>query len=284
VETLRTVAGDVGGRPVVIEGIGFAGGAPATLVDARWEDIAGAFYAGEGVLASDTFARMHSLRVGDSVALRTPDGPRSFRIVGLQRDIFGGDVGSVAVDAAVYRRIWRDDAVNRLHVTVSSGASVLRVRDEIRRRYGEAHYLRVVTVDEMRRAVVAMLDDAYSGAYAVLVVMVAVAMLGVANFQLAALVARRSAFRLLRAVGIARAQMRRTLAFEAALIGAVGVALGLVGGALAGRVLVLGAVPALYGWRFDLVFPLDVAVGLAMLTIVLAIAAAALPGRLAARG
>ena len=91
---------------------------------------------------------------------------------------------------------------------------------------------------------------------AILLVMITVAMLGVTSFLLASLVARRRMFGLLHALGVSAAQMRRTLVLEAALIGMVGTILGLLGGALAGWALVDGAVPALYGWRFELVLPL----------------------------
>jgi putative ABC transport system permease protein len=92
-------------------------------------------------------------------------------------------------------------------------------------------------------------------------------------------VSRRGAFRLLHAVGISVRQMRRTLLFEAAMIGAVGVVLGLVAGTLAGWVLVDGSVPALYGWRFALVLPVAAAAGLTSFTLLLAVSAGAVPAR-----
>jgi putative ABC transport system permease protein len=128
-----------------------------------------------------------------------------------------------------------------------------------------------------------MVDESFAGAYALLLLMIAVAMIGVVNFLLAALVSRQRAFRLLHAIGLSAGQMQRAVAVEAALVAVVAVVLGLIAGSLAGFVLVDGAVPALYGWRFSVVIPLRAAAGLATFTLVLAVVASVVPAKLSLR-
>jgi putative ABC transport system permease protein len=251
---------------------------PPSLHDTSWDQIRDRFHAGDGVLVSDTLSRILNIGRGDRISLSTPRGLRAFQVLAVWTDIFGGDAGSIAAHDQQYRAIWNDAGFSRLHLTVAPGFSPAHLRDEIQRLHGIAHRLRAVTVDETRDAVIGMVDQSFAGAYSLILVMVAVAMLGVVNFLLAALLSRRRLFQLLHAVGLSVAQLRGTLIAEAGLIGLIAVSLGLVGGSMAGWTLVIGCVPALFGWRFDFVMPVVTAATTATSTIVLALTAGVLPG------
>src|SRR6185369_7005238 len=97
--------------PVILQGMDLKN-APTSLLDANWEEVAGAFHAGEGVLVSDTFAQVSGLRRGDDTQLRTPGGVRALRVLPIWRDLFRGDVGSITADAQRFSEIWAGAAVN----------------------------------------------------------------------------------------------------------------------------------------------------------------------------
>ncbi|MGH8297932.1 MAG: FtsX-like permease family protein [Steroidobacteraceae bacterium] len=81
----------------------------------------GAYHQG-ALLLSDSLAWRLRLSPGDSLTLLTPSGARKFPIAGVYRE-YGGGRGSAMVDLAVYRRLWRDEAVTAIGLYLAPGVA-----------------------------------------------------------------------------------------------------------------------------------------------------------------
>lgn len=182
------------------------------------------------VLVSGNFARLQGVRVGDDVPLVTPDGARPFRVAGIVED-YMWPRGTVFMDRAVYRRLWRDDTVNYVQVAVAPGASPEEVRADVEPELRERHQLFVFRAAEVVDYGTRLLHEWFRLADAQVLLPLVIGGIGVANTVLISLVTRTRQLGLLAAVGATPGRICRALAWEAAALGAasslLGIALGL---------------------------------------------------------
>jgi len=204
-------------------------------------------------------------------------------VLGVFSDFQNGDLGAVAMSRALYRRIWRDRLVNTLRVWATSAADVGSVRSAIQRAYGRSHGLNVLTAGEFRNAVADLVEDAFSITYALVLVALTISFVGVVNFLLVAVLDRGPQLRTLQALGVPGSQIAGAIVAEGALLGVVGVVVGLVAGVVVSRIIVLHSVPMVNGLQFIYEFSFRTAGFLSLATIALATAAGVVPGRLATR-
>ncbi|HEY6065786.1 MAG TPA: FtsX-like permease family protein, partial [Thermoanaerobaculia bacterium] len=249
---------DAHGRAITIASSDFrvlsrAGGAP--LLDRRDPRAVAEVARRKGeVLVSEPYARRYSAGPGDSVALRTPRGLRSFRVAGVYRD-FSNDRGTVLLDRPLYRELFDDLRVTSAGVVARPGAPAEALRREILARAGDRFALDVITTAELRKQVLEIFDRTFAVANVLEGIAVAIAVAGIANALIASAVERRRSFGLLRAVGASRAQIRRTVAIEALLTGLVAIGAAFAAGA-AFTALLLGVInPQSFGWSVDPIVP-----------------------------
>ena len=187
--------------------------------------------AGEGIIVSDNFSRLHHKQVGDPVEVPTPGGLLAIPIAGIITD-WSDQQGSIFLDRAVYERYWKDDTVNVFRVYVSPGTDPQAVRQRILERLSPSHpRLLVLTNAEVRSWVLKLTDQWLQLTYSQVFIAVLVAILGIVNTLTVSIIDRKRELGVLRAVGGFRRQIRQTVWMEAVAIGFVGLALGLLFGA-----------------------------------------------------
>jgi putative ABC transport system permease protein len=182
---------------------------------------------GEGVLVSKNFAARWRLRVGDKVHLDTPTGPLDRPILGLLED-YRSDKGTIFMDRALYKRYWKDDAVDFVDVTLQPGQDATAVKHEIERMTAGSEHALVYTNVEFRSWIGSLVDKFFLLNYMQLVVAVLVAVVGIANTLIISIAERRREFGIIRAIGGYRAQIRKMVLLEALSISIVGVIVGAV--------------------------------------------------------
>ena len=202
-------------------------------------------------------------------------------MLGVFSDFQNGDLGAIGMSRALYKTIWRDPLVNSMRVWTTSSADVRSVRSTIQRMYGRPHGLNVLTAAEFRTAVAGLVEDAFSITYALVLVALTISFVGVVNFLLVAVLERNPQLRTLRALGVPRPQIAGAIVIEGALLGVVGVAVGLLAGVVVSRIIVLHSVPMVNGLQFVYEFPIRTACALSLATIALGAAAGLVPARLA---
>jgi putative ABC transport system permease protein len=234
------------------------------------------------VLASEPFARRFGKREGDAVTLRTPSGPRTFRIAGVYYD-YSNDRGTVVMDRALWLRLFGDERLTSAAVLAAPGVDVESLRRRILESASGRFALSVTTNRELRREVLAIFDRTFQVTRALEGIALLVAVLGIAHALAASAVERRRAFGLLRAVGASGGQIRRATLVEALLSGAVGTLAAIPAGAAFAYLLLEVINPQSFGWTVATAVPLPALAGAAALVLAAAVAAGVEPGRIAAR-
>ena len=232
----------------------------------------------DAVVVSEAFANKYDATDGDTVTLPTPSGPRPFRVAAVYYD-YSSDRGLVVMDRTTFTRHYADLPPTGLTAYVRAEADPETVRADILRDMDEGHRVFIYTNRSLRAEVLRIFDSTFAITYALEVIAVFVAMLGVAGTLLTLVVERRRDLSLLRLVGADRRQVRRMVVIEAGLIGAVSQAIGLGVGLALSLVLIYVINVQSFGWTIQFHLPV---VFLVQATIVV-IAATALSGIYPAR-
>ena len=99
----------------------------------------------------------------------------------------------------------------------------------------------------------------------------------------AGVVERMREFGMMRAVGVRRSRVSRTVVLEGAVIGGLGIWLAVLGGVALGYFWVQVQFPAILGWRLEMHFPYRFAMLTSGLALALCLLGSFLPARRAAR-
>jgi putative ABC transport system permease protein len=182
---------------------------------------------GEGVLVSKNLAARWRFRVGDRVHLDTPTGPLELPILGMVED-YRSDKGTIFMDRALYKRVWKDDAVDFVDVELKPGQDATAVKHEIQRLTAGTEHALVYTNSEFRDWIGSLVDTFFILNYMQLVVAVIVAVVGIANTLIISVAERGREFGIVRAIGGYRSQIRKMVLLEAFSISVVGVIVGAV--------------------------------------------------------
>jgi putative ABC transport system permease protein len=183
---------------------------------------------GEGVVVSKNFAMRWRLKPGDTAHLNTPTGPLDQPIVGMVED-YRSDKGTIFMERAVYKRYWKDDAVDFVDITLKPGQDAAAVKREIERMTAGSDHALVYTNVEFRGWIESLVDKFFMLNYMQLVVAVFVAVVGIANTLVISVAERRREFGIIRAIGGYQRQIRKMVLLEAFSISVVGVLVGAVG-------------------------------------------------------
>jgi putative ABC transport system permease protein len=189
------------------------------------------------------------------------------------------DVGTILLDIHVYQNLWRDYRLTYAHVWPEPGQDVGLLRNRVNEVVSGTPSVTVVTNEEFRNEVEARVSDLLKVLGSLQVFACAIAVLGVVNFLLAALLDRRREIAVLRSVGLTSRQVQHAVMLEGALVGVVGASLGVVAGVPAAYFMVKHSMPVAMGWSLDFRFP----VALAFTTMLAITAAAALASYFPAR-
>jgi len=141
------------------------------------------------VVVSETFARQFRLWRGDRVTLPTSSGPVKVAIAGVFYD-YSTDGGKIVMDRALYRRLWGDQGVTVFPLYLAPDADAEAVRREIAVVLAGGPPVMTLTNGELKRAVLKIFDQTFAITYALEVIAVAVALLGILNALLAGLLER----------------------------------------------------------------------------------------------
>ena len=239
-----------------------------------------------GILLSEVLATRLRLHEGSNVSITTPAGPVAVPVEGVFYD-YATDGGKMVIDRARYQQEWHDDRVNVFSIYLAAGADAEQVRRSI-----VAHVagLDGVTVPplvirnhELRREILEIFDRSFALTYVLEAIAVLVAVLGIVNTLVTAVLERRREFASLRAIGASTNQVERLVLWEAAYLGLIGTSLGVVGGLLLAMVLIYVVNKQSFGWTIQMSVPGGVILQAIGLALAAALVAGYFPARWAAR-
>jgi putative ABC transport system permease protein len=238
--------------------------------------------AGEGICISDNFSRHYDTRVGDHVTLATREGPRQLRVVAIVED-YSWPRGVVFLDLATYRRLLGDTTLSYVDVVLQPGWELEPARAQLVAALVGTRSAYVFAKQDILQVAAAKLGEMMALANVQVLLALVIGFLGIVNTLLISVLERTREVGLLRAIGMTRSQVGRTVVLESLLMAAVGgclgIAIGLAGGWYPLRLFTLQMTgywtPAVVPWT---------QVGLAaVLALVIGAAAAWVPARASAR-
>ena len=233
------------------------------------------------VMVSEPYARRFGAQRGGTVTIRTPSGPRAFRIGGIYRD-YSNDRGTVVLDRELYLSLFADTRITSVAILAAPGQDADALRRRILAAAQGRFALSISTNRELRKEVLVIFDRTFAVTRALEAIAVAVAVLGIANALVASAVERRRSFGLLRAIGASGAQIRRATLLEAVFTGVTGTFAALLAGAAFSWLLLSVINPQSFGWTVALEVPVPRLAGATALVLAASFLAGIVPGRIAA--
>jgi len=252
----------------------FAAGDPATAL--------AAVRGGDAVIVSRNFARQFDVAVGDRIAIETPGGRYEPTVAGVAVD-YVSPRGSIVTTRDVWTKWWQDHAVNRFHVSLAPGTDLDTVRHAIAANVGRDEGLKVLTQRELYAYHQDAVRRSFRFTHALEVLPLLVAALGLAEALLAVALDRRRELALLRAAGTTRRQIARSVVAEAAGVGTLGFAGGLVMGLILSVLWVRVNFAYQLGWDIDFYLALGSVPIAALAAALVSIPAGLIPARHIAR-
>ncbi|NBO63906.1 MAG: FtsX-like permease family protein [Acidobacteria bacterium] len=236
----------------------------------------------ESVVVSESFAIKYGRKRGDFVTLETPRGPVTFLIVAVYFD-YSSDRGIIVMDRGTFARFWGEPQATSLTVYLHKGSDPERVREELLLRFGNSYRVFIFTNRTLREEVLRIFDSTFSITYALEVIAIFVAILGVATTLLTLILERRRELAILRLVGADRRQVRKMVLIEAGLIGTVSQVIGLLIGLLLSLLLIYVINVQSFGWTIQFHLPTVFLIQSSILISVATILAGLYPAREASR-
>jgi putative ABC transport system permease protein len=208
----------------------------------------------DAVVVSEAFTIKQHLDIGDEVHLPTPNGPVPFRIAAVYYD-YSSDRGVLVMDRATFVRRYGDVAIGGLRVYLRQGVDPETARQRLLTSIGDSHRVFLNTNASLRTEVLRIFDSTFAITYALEIIAIIVAILGVSGTLLTLILERERELTILRLIGTSRSQIRRMVVGEAVLIGAISQAVGLTVGLMLSLVLIYVINVQSFGWTIQFHLP-----------------------------
>ena len=234
------------------------------------------------VAVSESFARRHRVKDGDTLELATPSGPEGFKVAGVYSD-YTRDQGVILIDRDNYTVHWPAPGAHTAGVHLREGNDANSMANDLRGKFGAAAEYAIYDNASLRARVLEIFDQTFAITYVLRTISVLVAVVGVWLGMVTLVTEREREIGILRAIGASTRQVWRTFVAEAALIGAVSSAVGLAAGACLAMVLTWVINLAFFGWTVQLRYPWELLAWTPVWIIAVAALAGLLPAYRAAR-
>lgn len=258
VGTFREVeARTVGGEPVTL---GVVEGPARGAVDFLHGNGAAkkaALERGGCTAVSESLATRLRLKPGDMLELAGPRGPVRLRVLDLYRD-YTRDRGIALVAAGYFQRVWGAEGVHSLAIEFRKGTSpaeIEREREKFDAEFGGKDSFACYGNKALKQRILEIFNQTFAVTAVLRTIAIAVAIGGV-MLTLGILVLERTRdIGVLRSMGASIGQIGGIMLSEAALIGFLASAVGLISGSALALVLTWVINKAFFGWSIDLSYP-----------------------------
>lgn len=232
----------------------------------------------DAVSVSEPFANRYRVTVGDQITLQTANGPHPFEVISIYFD-YSSDRGVVMMDNGTLRRHFGPQRPTGLTVYLRDGTRAAAMRDDLLRALdGEAGVF-IFTNRALREEVLRIFDSTFAITYALQVIAIVVALLGIVGTLMTLVIERRRELGILRAMGTSRGQVRAMIMGEAAMLGAISQVMGVGVGLLLSLILVYVINLQSFGWTIHLHVPWGALAQMSLLVVVTTLLAGLYPAR-----
>jgi len=230
---------------------------PAESFSAYWfkegdnDEIYQEFQNRAAVIVSEPYAYHRNLQRGDSINLRTDQGPQPFRIAGIFTD-YGSDQGRITMSRQLYEKYWADPQTDALGIYLAPGADTEQLAEQVRTVAAEIQQLLVYSNRGLREASLATFDRTFAVTSVLRMLAVLVAFVSILNALMAMQIERSRELAVLRAGGLTPRQLWGLVTGETGLIGVLAGLLALPLGIIQALVLILVINRRSFGWSMQI--------------------------------
>jgi putative ABC transport system permease protein len=208
----------------------------------------------DAVVVTESFSLRFDKQAGDTVELPTTSGLHPFEVAAVYYD-YSSNRGRVVMDRATFARHFNRAGPASLSIYLKEGVSEQEVRESLAGALGGKFQVVFTTNASVRREVVRIFDSTFSITYALEIIAIVVAGLGVISTLLTLILERRGEIAVLGFLGATRAQVRRIIVIEAVMIGGVSQMVGIFIGLMLSLVLIYVINVQSFGWTIQFHLP-----------------------------
>ncbi len=284
VDALRRIRTAYRGRTIWVSGTRFSlpkDTATLSFKEGVWEEVM-AELEGPAVAVSETFALRFEKSLGDTIHLGKIPEAQGLRIAGIYYD-YSSDAGSVMMRKPRFAAIYGDTSSNNVVLYLRDPSTLEKTRETIERRFGGTYSLVIYSNRSLREEALKIFDQTFAITYALQLVAIVVAAIGVANTLAALVVERSREIGILKAVGATGGQLRKMTLVQAGLIGGASQILGSVAGLALSAILIYVINRVSFGWTIQFRLSPEVLLLSSVAMIVTALIAGLGPAGAAAR-
>ena len=245
--------------------------------EAVWPRLA----AGDGVIVSELFSYRHGVRTGDTIRLPLGTDRVELRVAGVFYD-YSGERGFVIGDRNALLRYLPDRRIASAGVYLEPSADLESSRETLVRTVAGLEVI-VTPTRTLRERSIEIFDRTFAITWALEVIAVFVAILGMAEALLNLVFDRRVELAQLRMHGASMGQIRRLILVQAGLLGVAACLLGLILGVAWSQVNLLVIHKQSFGWSVELHWPVGFLAAALGLILVASLVSGLYPARIGAR-
>jgi putative ABC transport system permease protein len=230
------------------------------------------------VWITEAAAELHGWKVSERLDVMLGDVSATVYVQGIWRD-YEYQHGALVMRHADYVAATQDHRLNTILMWRDKDTSLSELRAAVGASLpSDVHYTMTGT-EELRAMSLEVFDRTFAITYVLEIVAVAIGLFGIAAGISAQVLARRGEFGALRHLGFTRAQLGAMLMIEGGVLGAIGVATGLLIGAIVSVILIHVVNRQSFHWSMDVHAPFALLAILSSLLIAAAGAIAVWSGR-----
>ncbi len=211
------------------------------------------------MFVSESFGERFDARVDTVIELPSPQGPLPLVVAGVYYD-YASNQGTILMDLGTYQSHYRatdpDCTPQSLSIHLVDGADPEAVRRRLASAVGDRERIYCVTNREVHQEALRIFESTFTITYALQLIAILVAGLGVASTLITMIYHRRRDLGLLSLSGAGNAQLKRVIVFEALVLGASSQLIGIAVGIVLALVLIFVINVQSFGWTIQLHFPL----------------------------
>ncbi|HKA22762.1 MAG TPA: FtsX-like permease family protein [Blastocatellia bacterium] len=207
------------------------------------------------VTVNESFSLRFKKYVGDMIELPTAFGSHEFKIVAIYYD-YSSSRGWVVMHQGTYAKHFPYSRPTSMSIYLQPGADAEVVSERLSRAVDKDAQILFATNVDLRREVMRIFDSTFAITYALELIAIVIAALGVISTLITLILERRGEIAVLGFLGATHRQLRRMVVMEALLIGGVSQAIGIAIGLMLSLVLIYVINVQSFGWTIQFHLPL----------------------------
>ena len=220
-------------------------------IDVSHDQIWSRLLSGAVIVSEPLANRLGIPRHGGSLTLYTPNGARSFAVVGVYYD-YASTQGTVLMALQLYRELWKDDSITAIALRLEPGADADQVAHAMQTALLSRQQVLVRANQALRREVLVIFDRTFAITGALQLLATVVAFIGVLSALLSLELERQRELGILRAVGLTVRQLWSLIMLETGLMGTAAGLLSMPTGYVLALILVYIINRRSFGWTLQM--------------------------------